>query len=357
MSLNYLINEKLVVLLRPFCVFYLFFTENRYYVFYKLKRKREIKMIEVKKGSYADLKQDCVLVRENVFIKEQKIDPNIELDELDATCLHFVLYKDGQAIATARFLSDGHVGRVAVLKEYRKQGYGSMVLKEIIKYAKEHNYESIFLGSQLHAVPFYLSLGFKVASDIFLEADIEHVNMILSLNGKMEADPKFELVDIVDDKNNILKVITRNEMRKNHLPHRASYIVLKNSQNKYLIEIRTLSKDYMPGMFDACIGGVMQHGEDPKTSALREFCEEVGIHENEVSFDFVGVEKIQSGDLFIMAYLYFAKGDVITKRQDSEVSGIMYLTEDEIDKLKDNFVKDSYDAFKLILKKQKEMEQ
>jgi len=71
-----------------------------------------------------------------------------------------------------------------------------------------------------------------------------------------------ELVDIVDRDNNVTDTVTRKEMRQKQLPHRASYIAVCNRGGKFLVEIRTLCKDYSPGTFDAVVGGVMQHGEE-----------------------------------------------------------------------------------------------
>ena len=79
-----------------------------------------------------------------------------------------------------------------------------------------------------------------------------------------------ELVDIIDENNNVIETVERHIMRRDSLPHRASYIALRDRQGKFLVEIRTLCKDYAPGLFDACIGGVMQHGEDEIESAKRE---------------------------------------------------------------------------------------
>ncbi|WP_406018816.1 NUDIX domain-containing protein [Succinivibrio sp.] len=167
-----------------------------------------------------------------------------------------------------------------------------------------------------------------------------------------------ELVDIVDEDNNIVKTVTRKEMRKEQLPHRASYIAVMDHSGKFLIEIRTLCKDYSPGTFDAVVGGVMQHGEDEILSAKRELLEEIGVDADQPSCEFhsFGPYKIisKSGMRFFYGYLYLAITDSITVRQKSEVSGILYLSEEDVLRLADSTAYDSVVAFKEIVKRAKE---
>lgn len=162
-----------------------------------------------------------------------------------------------------------------------------------------------------------------------------------------------EMVEIVDENNKVVKVVPRGVMRRERLPHRASYIAVCNSQNRFLVELRTLTKDYAPGLFDACVGGVVSAGEDPKIAAARELLEEVGLAECDImgSFHYLGEFKIPSPPLFVFGCLFFCRSDGITVRQESEVSGIMYLKKEDLDNLRDNFAPDSYEAFNEILKR------
>ena len=152
-----------------------------------------------------------------------------------------------------------------------------------------------------------------------------------------------ELVDVIDENNQIIDTVPRYTMREQHLPHRACYIGFCDRQGKFLVEIRTLSKDYSPGTFDAVVGGVMQHGEDPIESAKRELFEEIGVDANwpKVNFYPLDTLKIQKGEHFLYAYLYLAVADAITVRQESEVSGIMYVPNSEIVRIQDRFNCDS----------------
>lgn len=161
-----------------------------------------------------------------------------------------------------------------------------------------------------------------------------------------------ELVDIVDDDNNVVDTVERHVMRERHLPHRASYIVVCDRSGRFLIELRTMSKDYAPGLFDACVGGVMQHGEESVPAARRELCEEIGIASPH-AFTALGTFRIpyKSGRGFVYAYLYLAVVDAVTVRQADEVSGIMMLKGDEVAKIFDSCTYDSVIAFEEILRR------
>lgn len=164
-----------------------------------------------------------------------------------------------------------------------------------------------------------------------------------------------ELVDIVDRDNNVVNTVTRKEMRQKQLPHRASYIAVRNREGQFLVEIRTLCKDYSPGTFDAVVGGVMQHGEEYTAAAKRELSEEVGIDANDNKVEFYPLDSLRiedkKTDHFFYGYLYLAIADVITVRQASEVSGVMFLSKDDVLKQAQNCNYDSVVAFREILKR------
>ena len=123
---------------------------------------------------------DNMLIRGYVFVIEQEIDWEIEYDGLDQECVLFTAYLDDKAVGAAR-LYKNKVGRVATLKEYRKQGIGKEIMSAIEKYAKEMEMPYLKLHAQLYVRDFYEHLGYIVEGDIFLEADIEHVLMKKSL--------------------------------------------------------------------------------------------------------------------------------------------------------------------------------
>lgn len=171
---------------------------------------------------------------------------------------------------------------------------------------------------------------------------------------------KMEMVDIVNRDDEVVDTVPRAVMRANHLPHRSTYVVVMDNSGRILVELRTLTKDYAPGVFDACVGGVVQSGEDIDHSAKRELFEEVGIDvDSNRSLKFTKLGKLcipyAISDGFVMAQLYLCQGDCITSRQPSEVSGIMMLSYQELLALKDQCARDSFIAFEEIYKRAQEL--
>lgn len=124
-------------------------------------------------------------VRKQVFIIEQRVPIELELDELDADATHLLaINSEKQAIGCARLLGDGSIGRMAVLKDWRGYGIGSELLKMAITIQQQHGVQMITLSAQTHAICFYEKAGFEVISEPYLEANITHIDMrLLSSNG------------------------------------------------------------------------------------------------------------------------------------------------------------------------------
>jgi len=128
--------------------------------------------------SFNDINQPHIrTIRNSVFIDEQGISPTLEFDGLDGSALHVLVSIDDVFVATGRLLNDGHIGRVAVLKEYRGLSLGTKVVNALINEAKQQDYQRVYLGSQVHACEFYQKLGFVSYGETFLEAGIEHIHM------------------------------------------------------------------------------------------------------------------------------------------------------------------------------------
>jgi len=117
-------------------------------------------------------------IRFAIFVGEQNVPPGIELDELDAKCLHAVAYDpDGTAIGTGRLLPDGHIGRMAVVKDWRRQGVGAEILEALVAKAARRGYAEVVLSAQLQAAEFYRAHGFVAEGKVYQEAGILHQAM------------------------------------------------------------------------------------------------------------------------------------------------------------------------------------
>ena len=119
-----------------------------------------------------------------MFIEEQKIICEEELDGLDNKCIHVFLQDEERVVAYCRIVPKGinyeniSIGRVLVLKEFRRKGIAQEMLNETVEYIKANFHENrIILSSQLYAKELYESVGFIVESDIYDEAGIPHVKI------------------------------------------------------------------------------------------------------------------------------------------------------------------------------------
>lgn len=141
-------------------------------------------MFRVQSGHWDKLEQDAKFIRKQVFIIEQNIPEDEEWDDQDMISDHFVVYDQDQPIATARLLQNNSVGRVAVLKAYRGQGIGRMIMLEIIRQAHQQDRKFLQLSSQVHAISFYEKLGFSIQGDAYDECGIPHIKMQLVIETK-----------------------------------------------------------------------------------------------------------------------------------------------------------------------------
>jgi predicted GNAT family N-acyltransferase len=119
-------------------------------------------------------------IRFAVFVDEQHVPPELEMDERDAACRHFVVLDEaGAALATGRIDLDkaGKIGRVAVLAHARGRGIGTRLMGALHDAARAHGLASVWCNAQISAAPFYTKLGYRVVGDSFEEAGIEHVRM------------------------------------------------------------------------------------------------------------------------------------------------------------------------------------
>ena len=117
-------------------------------------------------------------IRQSVFVDEQAVPVELEWDQYDESASHWLALIDDQAIATARLLNDGHIGRMAVLKNHRGCGIGRQLLQAIIEECRQRQLLSCYLYAQTHAVGFYKTMGFDIVGDEFMDAGIPHLKMI-----------------------------------------------------------------------------------------------------------------------------------------------------------------------------------
>jgi predicted GNAT family N-acyltransferase len=126
--------------------------------------------------------QEALSIRRKVFIQEQNVPEDIEIDEYEKTSEHFLLVVAGLPAATGRLRIKNKFikfERIATLKDYRGQGLGKVLMESMLAHAQK-NYPTYtpYMHSQMDAVPFYEKLGWKSQGDIFFEANIPHRVMI-----------------------------------------------------------------------------------------------------------------------------------------------------------------------------------
>ena len=120
-------------------------------------------------------------IRFEVFVREQRVPAQIELDEHDAVSVHAVAFEGARAIGTGRLLPDGHIGRMAILKDWRRRGIGAAILEALVDAARRRGDREIALFAQAHAVAFYRAHGFEPVGDVYEEAGIPHQAMVRTL--------------------------------------------------------------------------------------------------------------------------------------------------------------------------------
>ena len=136
--------------------------------------------LRVELGDWPAMRARAGQVRYRVFVEEQKVPAEIELDEFDPVSVHALAFDaGGRALGTGRLLPDGHIGRMAVLREARGAGVGSALLRALMKAARARGDREVMLSAQTHAIPFYERFGFAVEGDEYDDAGIPHRMMRL----------------------------------------------------------------------------------------------------------------------------------------------------------------------------------
>lgn len=139
-------------------------------------------ILNVVKTTDVEKRKDAFAVRTTVFVDEQKVPPELEIDELENEAVHFILYDNqSQPCGAGRFRTVdeyGKVERICVLKKARGSGAGNLIMEAIEQHARTiSGLTKLKLDAQVHAIPFYEKRGYEVVSDEFLDAGIVHKTM------------------------------------------------------------------------------------------------------------------------------------------------------------------------------------
>jgi ElaA protein len=133
-------------------------------------------------STQAELVQ-ALAIRIRVFVREQRVPAEIELDADDRQALHLLALKSGKAVGTARVVlkhGKAKIGRMAVLKSHRRRGVGAALLQHAIALAKRRKATQVYLNAQVAVIGFYASMGFRAVGKVFDEAAISHRRMIFA---------------------------------------------------------------------------------------------------------------------------------------------------------------------------------
>ena len=143
----------------------------------------EVKLVETE----AEL-EGAINVRMRVFVVEQQIPPEEELDDADATATHAVAMQGGQVVGTGRMLlvegdDEGtcRIGRMAVDGEWRRHGVGGQILEFLEEQARQQGLTHCLLHAQEYVKAFYAGHGYVERGAVFMEAGILHVEMVKQL--------------------------------------------------------------------------------------------------------------------------------------------------------------------------------
>lgn len=140
-------------------------------------------MMEVR--FFNEVPKDAMDIRITVFVDEQGFVD--EFDHIDKIAVHGVMYDDEKPVGTFRiFNEDGgksyHIGRIAVLKEYRGSGVGLALMEAAKEKISELGGEEIVLSSQMQAKGFYEKAGYVAQGEVYLDQHCPHIDMSLKLD-------------------------------------------------------------------------------------------------------------------------------------------------------------------------------
>lgn len=134
-------------------------------------------MIRIELFDWEKARSHAAPIRNTVFVEEQKVPAELEMDAMDARCVHAIAFEGDVAVGTGRLLPDGHIGRMAVLAKCRNRGIGGLMLIALMRAARERGDREVVLAAQIHAARFYAAHGFSPEGPVYEEAGIPHQDM------------------------------------------------------------------------------------------------------------------------------------------------------------------------------------
>jgi predicted GNAT family N-acyltransferase len=138
-------------------------------------------MLKIELRDWPAARDEAQRIRFTVFVEEQRVPPELEMDEHDPRCMHALALSDGKVIGTGRLLPDGHIGRMAVLREWRGKGAGRAMLDALVDAARRRGDLEVALNAQVQALGFYRNAGFSAVGPVYEEAGIPHQPMRMKL--------------------------------------------------------------------------------------------------------------------------------------------------------------------------------
>lgn len=132
-------------------------------------------MVSIRLVTWEDARSEASRIRFAVFVDEQKVPAEIELDEHDPHCVHALASDaEGRVVGTGRLLPDGHIGRMAVSLAARGRGVGGAILEALVDAARKRGDREVVLNAQVRAMDFYRAHGFVEEGPEFDDAGIPH---------------------------------------------------------------------------------------------------------------------------------------------------------------------------------------
>ncbi|HEX4584020.1 MAG TPA: GNAT family N-acetyltransferase [Burkholderiaceae bacterium] len=145
-------------------------------------RVAEQEPIRIKLGSWDELGDEARRIRLEVFVTEQGVPLDMEIDAMDPVSVHALALRSAAgALGTGRLLPDGHIGRMAVARDARGQGVGAALLQRLMQAARQAGHRQVELFAQVHAQHFYEQFGFVAVGEPFDDCGILHITMRATL--------------------------------------------------------------------------------------------------------------------------------------------------------------------------------